>query len=904
MISYDTHVKILNFIAQVKEQLYLPDIAYHYVSTLYQLIYEYENRDVLSGDELKNGFVPAGFDSFICRDDCSCDCAEENSGDMTESDIKIVLYLIILNQTAYSYGDICIRFVNTENGASSSYIKKLVERIYDISVLNSFRYQKKFKKYQFDKYRDKPENSTAAGCDELTEMLFRRFWQDLLDYDSKHAVADYIDLLGRFPKIFSLVKQNDDGDGKFKTPLVCYPCDSSDPCLYFGKNFYYETRVARKIRDEVFHSDHSFDLIRTFYSELKKINGSLPAFNELIHELLDTIFGEQKAFPDNVKNLNATFDNDFLVSCNDSGAAAVLTEIRNNQNYVSWPKVAAATACLSNFTVITGGPGTGKTTTVTKILLLMYALAYARHIDGSHFNVCLAAPTGKAANRMKESIQNSFGDQGIVDIKNRLVKVIEKMKISDDSSEDISLYLNNIPRSSSTIHKLLGIVSSKEMPIYNENNHLPYDLIILDEVSMIDLKLLARLLLAVKPGCKIILLGDHEQLPSVEAGSILADLCHAFRLENGIAGERRKKQFELVNTLVGLTGFESLRLFPFDVSSAVAKLYKSFRFAKAKAIGALASDINSNDLMESGEVYERMLNDTDGRQSVKIIEPENKFPMDKKTEKDYLSKILKQSFPDSIKINFRSSDGNLFNNRVADTVENYSFADYFAEVRELIGYPLDRKAGKIIVNLADENERAKADRLFAVFNQYRVLCTNRGTAFGVENLNREMEDRVLKWYGNDRRLKYLKAQTSTWGEHWYPGRPVMINKNNYHLQLFNGDIGITMFSPGEENQDRPEMKVLFQMSDGSYRYFSTAELSDYELAYAMTVHKSQGSEFDHTVMVLPCYRSTFITRELLYTGITRAKNFVTIYGNYNGYIREYAAMQSSRSSNLVYRLNI
>ena len=398
--------------------------------------------------------------------------------------------------------------------------------------------------------------------------------------------------------------------------------------------------------------------------------------------------------------------------------------------------------------------------------------------------------------------------------------------------------------------------------------------------------------------------GDHEQLPSVEAGSILADLCQAFRFENGIAGERRKKQFELVNTLVGLTGCESLRLFPFDVSSAVAKLYKSFRFAKAKAIGALASDINSNDLMESGEVYERMLNDTDGRQSVKIIEPENKFPMDKKTEKDYLSKILRESFPDSIKINFRSSDGNLFNNRVADTVENYSFADYFAEVRELIGYPLDRKAGKIIVNLADENERAKADRLFAVFNQYRVLCTNRGTAFGVENLNREMEDRVLKWYGNDRRLKYLKAQTSTWGEHWYPGRPVMINKNNYHLQLFNGDIGITMFSPGDENQDRPEMKVLFQMSDGSYRYFSTAELSDYELAYAMTVHKSQGSEFDHTVMVLPCYRSTFITRELLYTGITRAKSFVTIYGNYNGYIREYAAMQSSRSSNLVYRLNI
>ena len=163
---------------------------------------------------------------------------------------------------------------------------------------------------------------------------------------------------------------------------------------------------------------------------------------------------------------------------------------------------------------------------------------------------------------------------------------------------------------------------------------------------------------------------------------------------------------------------------------------------------------------------------------------------------------------------------------------------------------------------------------------------------------------MLKWYGNDRRLKYLKAQTSTWGEHWYPGRPVMINKNNYHLQLFNGDIGITMFSPGEENQDRPEMKVLFQMSDGSYRYFSTAELSDYELAYAMTVHKSQGSEFDHTVMVLPCYRSTFITRELLYTGITRAKSFVTIYGNYKDYIKEYSARQSSRSSNLVYRLNI
>ena len=870
MISATTEKEIELFIADVKKQLYIPDIARHYVSVIYDLILEYDH---------KPSSAPEG-----------------TPPEQTETDaesIRILLYLVILNQMAFSFGDICIRLTDRENGEMSA-VQRAVAKIYELSVLNSYSYQKQFVRYQLDSVTG--GTGSAEDVAEVIKQCFDSFWSFLLDYDSRHCAADYVDVLRRFPLMAELLDSSYNGTGKDSYPLICYPCDESEPCVYFGKNFYYETMASRLIGEKINYGCEPCGRVNSFYSTLADSGQPVPPFNQLVRLFLDCIFIQQvKSFDVSGFIAGAGQSGEWLYPVQSAEIERKLAEVRNNPDFVIWSKVAAATACLSDFTVITGGPGTGKTTTVTKILLLMYALAYVQQQDETErFNVCLAAPTGKAANRMKESIKNSLSGAEITAVKENLADLLVKLGIAANSRDDILQYLGSIPRQSSTIHKLLGINPGSDIPKYNENNKLPYDLIIIDEVSMIDLKLLARLMMAVKPDCKLILLGDHEQLPSVEAGAILSDLCLAFKAEPGSSPESDQRQFELARTLIELTGFEILRLFAFDLSPAVARLYKSYRFEKARGIGALAADINRASLKSNLSEYEKMLNDSDNRPSVKFIRASDceKYAGDGRLKLNLQQKILKRIIDQSLPL---GSAGELKENT---DVEKYSFYDYLAEVRDIIGYPVGRNSTGQILNLADD--RKKAEILFTKFNRYRVLCTNRGSGLGVENINEAMEERVLRWYGEHPKLKYLKNSTSTWGEHWYPGRPVMINKNNYHLDLFNGDIGITLFFPSE--QEVPEMRVLFQMSDGSYRYFSTAELANYELAFAMTVHKSQGSEFDHTVLVLPDYKSTFVTRELLYTGITRAKSFVTVYDSAEGAIEDYVLKRNSRSSNLAYRL--
>lgn len=843
----DQEIKI--FLDELKEQLYLPKISYHYVATIYDVI-------------------------------------QEKSPANDAKEIKVILYLVLLNQLSFSFGDVCIH-INDQNNKNAKIISQLVDTIYEELVQNNTKYVKNFVTSQYEQELGENEEEIQQEI----KQRFDHFWQFIRQFDQENDRAGYLSIIKKFDLIFSCIYKDNENLGLSNTPLICYPYDDQDPCIYFGKNYAFELMVASLIKSKINQAEmgnsshYAQGMIYECWKKLSDNGDCQLGFEELIAELLNLTFNSQKETEINVDQIIKDFDQsgEFLLPNSRTIQDPSLDQKKKDPRLVDWQKVAAATACLTNFTVITGGPGTGKTTTVTKLLLLIFALAY-----GTKFDICLAAPTGKAANRMKESIENSLNSDQIKNIKSNLAQKMIDLRITQDPINKVEDYLNEIPRKSSTIHKLLGLNPTKELPRYNENNQLPYDLIIIDEVSMIDLKLLARLLLALKPTAKLILLGDHEQLPSVEAGAILTDLCQAFKVDPNKSSEH----IELVRNLIKITGYEALRLFPYDLSAVVAKLYKSYRFEAAKAIGEFAHDLNVNNLKDDLSYYTKLLNDRDQKQSVKII-PHSSVELDpnkkeKSVEEVILRNIVEQAFPNKISATLETN------------VEKFSFANYFADLREIIGYPINQRETNRIINLADPEQHKRASDLFKNFNQFRILCANRGTALGVEKINEAMEQRVLSWYGKNSKLHFLKNNTSTWGEHWYPGRPIMINKNNYHLDLFNGDVGITLFYPNEAHEF--ELRVLFQMSDGSFRYFSTAELSNYELAYAMTVHKSQGSEFDHTVMVLPNYQSNFITRELLYTGITRAKSFVTIYGDHDA-IKQYASQINNRSSNLVYRLN-
>jgi exodeoxyribonuclease V alpha subunit len=430
-----------------------------------------------------------------------------------------------------------------------------------------------------------------------------------------------------------------------------------------------------------------------------------------------------------------------------------------------WQKVAATVAALKRVCVISGGPGTGKTSTVLRILALLTGQTGDRPP-----RVALAAPTGKAAARLQESIRAA-----------RPALELEPER------------LGQIPEEASTLHRLLGGRPDSVYFRHNRDNPLPLDVLVVDEVSMVGLALLAKTVDALPAGARLILLGDKDQLASVEAGAVLGDIC---------AGAGRFSP-DFRERLAGLTG-EALprgREAGSPLVDVIVLLRHSYRFGAGSGIGALARAVNEGKPVAAaallgGEEHE----DIDWRP---LAEP--------------------AGLPE----------------RLAEPVAA-GFAPYLEAVRD----------------------GAEPAVVFERFNRFRVLGAVRKGPFGVEALNRLCEA-VL----HDRGLIDIHRS-------WYPGRPVMIVRNDYNLRLFNGDIGITLPDP-----DEPErMKVFFLGNDGALRSFAPARLPEHETVHAMTVHKSQGSEFDRVLVVTPNEPSPVLSRELVYTALTRAKRQASFYG--------------------------
>lgn len=452
---------------------------------------------------------------------------------------------------------------------------------------------------------------------------------------------------------------------------------------------------------------------------------------------------------------------------------------------VNWQKVASIAALYNHFTVISGGPGTGKTSTVVRILALIVEQVLER---GEKISIALAAPTGKAAARLKESILSTK----------------EELSVSEKIKEAI-------PSKAKTIHQLLGARRHSARFTYHADNPLPYDVVIIDEASMVDQPLMSKFMEALLEKTSVILLGDKDQLSSVEAGAVLGNICGIQK--NGLSPEFS----EILSGYNIQVSGENRQSSPAPLTDNIILLEKNYRFSDESGIARLAAHINAREEQEALAVLE---------------------------------------------------------DEVAPDVSIRPIADLKSLELELV-----QIISRYLLNITGVND---AGQLFTAFQHMQVLCAHRRGPYGVEYLNARIEQ-LMKREG-----------TVPADRQWYHGRPVIINQNSYGLGLFNGDIGICTID------DTGNRQVIFQREKTVQRY-APARLPDFSLAYALTIHKSQGSEFDNVMLVLPDQSSRLLTKELLYTAVTRAKKGVEILGG-EEILSEGIKQNISRSSGLRDRL--
>ena len=463
---------------------------------------------------------------------------------------------------------------------------------------------------------------------------------------------------------------------------------------------------------------------------------------------------------------------------------------------VDWQKIACAVALRGSVAIITGGPGTGKTYTVARLLALLFALAP----DAQRQRVALAAPTGKAAARLKQSIDKALNE------------------LADKVGTELPLRaLTARMGAARTLHSLLGARPDTRSFAHHQGNPLDVDVLIVDEASMVHLEMMASLLDALPDGATLILLGDKDQLASVEAGAVLGDLCRGAQAGSysaaTVAYAREASGEVIPDEFLGRGG---------PLAQQTVMLRQSRRFGGP--IGQLAQAVNQGDA-ESAQA------------------------------------VLREG-------------------GALHWIEH-------AHQRQVVQLGATGYAGylKLVAAGSEEGDatvhEAWVRSVLLSFESFRILCAVREGEWGVTGLNEAIE----QWLEQERLIRRR-------GE-WYVGRPVMITRNDYGTRVFNGDIGLTLPDPGRSGSFR----VYFLEGDAVRSVLAT-RLRHVETAYAMSVHKSQGSEFRHTVLVLPKERGAMIARELIYTGITRASEQFTLVTPGGGVLVDAIARRTRRASGL------
>jgi len=433
--------------------------------------------------------------------------------------------------------------------------------------------------------------------------------------------------------------------------------------------------------------------------------------------------------------------------------------------------LAVGNACQRMFSIINGGPGTGKTYTAARVLL---ALKYLT----PNLKIALAAPTGKAAQRLGESIHIAL-------------EGFKEHKI-------LGQIVQHIPQTPTTVHRLIGTGGNSKFAKYNRQNPLPYDLIMVDEVSMLDLRMSELLLLACKPQARIIWLGDSAQLPSVDVGCVLEDLVGDVLLQTSFS--RSKLTADWLSDLTGTAISHSSKP-NYDHVVTLFKNYRSLNHINDMANAILASDFHSL---------------SNAYHSAQKVSP---------------------TFPD------------LLQEVNENEALHWNASDYADSTRRLI----KQIASQFFAKIA---QRKTIQEAFTLLQGLKILTPNRQGKLGVEGINTLV-------------INTLDPKASV-TEPWFKGLPIIVLQNDNPIGLNNGDTGIVW--PNETG----ELVAYFPTSDGKYQTIQRFRLPVFQPVYAMTVHKSQGSEFANVLMVLPEQHSALCHKELLFTGVTRARQYVML----------------------------
>jgi exodeoxyribonuclease V alpha subunit len=495
-----------------------------------------------------------------------------------------------------------------------------------------------------------------------------------------------------------------------------------------------------------------------------------------------------------------------------------------------WQKLACALAARSAFAIITGGPGTGKTTTVVRLLALLQAIALAEPQPGRParpLRIRLAAPTGKAAARLNESIAGTVAGLPLAGL------------------PDPEGIRNAIPVKVGTLHRLLGSRPDTRRLRHHAGNPLALDVLVIDEASMVDLEMMAAVLDALPPTARLVLLGDKDQLASVEAGAVLGELCR--RAGEGHYTPQTRTWLEATTgqgippDLIDPAGT--------PIDQAIVMLRHSHRFAATSGIGRLAEAVNTGDTATVLDIWKS------GHPDLALL------ALDGIEDPAFRSLIVEGTTTG------RSTTPTPVDPSILDptrTTESDIFGQGYRHYLETLRH--DQPGRDADLDAFDVWARA----VLEAHGRFQVLCALRRGPWGVEGLNQRIS-RLLQ-----------EANLIPTSAGWYLGRPVLVTRNDYSLGLMNGDIGITLVRPGRtpgsrSDDDRP-LRVAFPAGDGEdgIKWILPSRLQAVETVYALTVHKSQGSEFTHAALVLPETPSPILTRELLYTGITRARTHLTL----------------------------
>lgn len=797
--------------------------------------------------------------------------------------VNSVYLLTLLLVSGYQEGHVCFSKDEAKEWLISFIIKgyarlesrsdanfnNVLDYFNNIIAFNEVKLSHKARKYGIDALNSRIEEYLTA---EVKDSVLTLFFKNL-------ASADFLEKLVS-TRMLKIIPHS--LDATLTLNDITSPIIYNNEKFYIARSFWSEVQISRLFKNvsisSMFNSPLDKELLNSFKDK------SLPDNDKLNNEqnLPDLSYLAKRTslsegdLQDYLKVLKVIIG---LFFKNPEDTQKNIPQ----EDQVDWQRNAVCISLLHQICVITGGPGTGKTTSVAKLITIFLLL-------NKNCRIALAAPTGKAADRMLKSFNDS--------IERTIIPLLTEHFLNAKEIIDALRLIT-----SSTLHTLIRIYPGKNSAKFNAQNPLPYDILIVDEASMIDISLMHKTMEAIDTSkTKVIFLGDKDQLSSVEAGSILGDICHIFSKDEDylLHSSYKDSYLQDLAILCYLTdasrediilSFKKYR--PHSerlvfLAPGISTLLKSHRFKSGIGIGYLASLINDKN---PDNHREKDLKDFLQKAAITDITKVDKANLNEHGVNNEPNKYV-----DFYNINEQSTDAYKESPYKAIKLDKYFEKDFkgLAQNHRYNYYDYLKKVSGISA-MNDNSQAPMQDKtmehikgIFEMFNNFRLLTpVNEGT-YGVHSLNKEMLKVALSKFLEEEEHNHfyddiLKEDPEFFDMFWFPGLPYIVTKNDSNLNLANGDIGICHF----DKENFGSKRVWFENGVS----YPISLLAHIEVAFAMTIHKSQGSEFTHTAVVIPNSASRLISKELFYTAVTRAKAELSIFGDIKT-LTEGAAVES------------